>query len=214
MILQLAIDLMNLNEAKALLAEIKDKIDIVELGTPLMLREGMRAVREVKSMFPELCVLSDIKIMDGGEIEAGMAFEAGADIVTVLGVAHDSTILGVVAAAKKHANTAVMVDMIAVNDLTARAREVDAMGVDYICVHTAFDLQGMGASPVADLLALQACIQNARPCAAGGITLDTVREVLVAGPEIIVVGGGIIGTADRVATAREFRRLIDTEEGI
>lgn len=34
--------------------------------------------------------------------------------------------------------------MIAVKDLAGRAKEVDAMGVDYICVHTGYDLQAVG----------------------------------------------------------------------
>jgi len=32
-----------------------------------------------------VAVLADLKIMDAGEHEANLAFEAGADIVTVLG---------------------------------------------------------------------------------------------------------------------------------
>ena len=39
--------------------------------------------------------------MDAGEHEANLAFNAGADIVTVLGVAHDETIRGVVRAARR-----------------------------------------------------------------------------------------------------------------
>jgi len=34
--------------------------------------------------------------MDAGEGEARLAFEAGADVVTVMAVAHDETILGAV----------------------------------------------------------------------------------------------------------------------
>ena len=44
---------------------------------------------------------ADLKIMDAGEHEANLAFNAGADIVTVLGVAHDETIRGVVRAARR-----------------------------------------------------------------------------------------------------------------
>jgi len=48
-------------------------------------------------------LLADTKIVDGGEIEAADAFAAGANIVTVLGVAEDETIRGVVRAAENSA---------------------------------------------------------------------------------------------------------------
>ena len=37
--------------------------------------------------------------------------------------------------------------MIYVKDLAKRAYEVDGLGVDYICVHTGYDLQVAGESP-------------------------------------------------------------------
>ena len=40
--------------------------------------------------------------MDAGEFEADKCFEAGADIVTVLGVSNDETIEGCVRSAKKY----------------------------------------------------------------------------------------------------------------
>ncbi len=44
-------------------------------------------------------VFADLKTMDAGEPEAEIAFEAGADLVSVLGSADDSTIAGAVKAA-------------------------------------------------------------------------------------------------------------------
>ena len=43
---------------------------------------------------PTATLLADLKIVDAGELEAQIGFDAGADIVTVLGVAHDVTIQG------------------------------------------------------------------------------------------------------------------------
>src|SRR5271169_2406278 len=90
--LQLALDHLQLSDALGLLERAADLIDIVEAGTPLLLSEGVRAVREIRRRFPPLTVLADFKIMDAGELEASLAFDAGADIVTVLGAAEDVTI--------------------------------------------------------------------------------------------------------------------------
>ena len=81
--LQIAIDLTEMGKALCLAEKVKDIVDIVEIGTPLIIKEGMHPVRALKSKFPELCVLADTKIMDGGAIECHDACEAGADLIGV-----------------------------------------------------------------------------------------------------------------------------------
>lgn len=62
--LQLALDLVNIPEAKELVKEVEEYVDIVEIGTPVIINEGLRAVKEIKEAFPHLTVLADLKIMD------------------------------------------------------------------------------------------------------------------------------------------------------
>ena len=202
--LQAALDTLTLNECIDLLEETQWSIDIAEVGTPFVIEEGMVPVNEFKKQFPEIEVLADVKIMDAGEYEADKCFEAGADICTVLGVSHDETIEGVVRSAKKHGKK-VMVDMIAVSDLKKRTQEVDEMGVDYICVHTAFDVQKFGQDPLDDLKIVNSVIKNAKSAVAGGVKLETVDEIVNEGAEIIVVGGAICNAKDRKAYAKEIK---------
>lgn len=64
--LQVALDFNTLKEALAFLEVVHPYADIAEIGTPLMLSEGVRAVSEVKRLYPQLQVLADMKLMDGG----------------------------------------------------------------------------------------------------------------------------------------------------
>lgn len=100
--LQAALDTLTLDECLELLEETKGYIDIAEVGTPFIIEEGMVPVRAIKENFDNIEVLADAKIMDAGEFEADKCFEAGADIVTVLGVSNDETIEGCVRSAKKY----------------------------------------------------------------------------------------------------------------
>lgn len=202
--LQAALDTLTLDECLELLEETKGSIDIAEVGTPFVIEEGMVPVKEFKKHFPNIEVLADVKIMDAGEYEADKCFEAGADICTVLGVSHDETIEGVVRSAKKYGKK-VMVDMIAVPDLKKRTQEIDQMGVDYICVHTAFDVQKLGQDPLDDLKSVNSVIQNAKSAVAGGVKLETVDAIVEEGAEIIVVGGAICNAKDRDAYAKEIK---------
>ena len=93
--LQIALDLDSADKAVAMAAQVYGLVDIIELGTPLMLKEGVGVVGRMKRRFPDALILADMKIADGGYMEARFAVEEGADIVTVLGMAEDETILGV-----------------------------------------------------------------------------------------------------------------------
>lgn len=202
--LQIALDTLTIEECISLLDETKDHVDVIEVGTPFIIEEGMRPVREFKKRYPQLEVLADTKIMDAGELEADYAFRAGADIVTVLGASNDETVLGAVKAAKKHGGK-IMIDMIAVKNLEERTKELDAMGVDYICVHTAFDVQSTGKNPLDELTVVNKVIKHAKSAVAGGVKLATIDAIVEEGAEIIVVGGAISNAEDRPAMAKAMK---------
>ncbi|PAE60030.1 3-hexulose-6-phosphate synthase, partial [Bacillus licheniformis] len=126
--LQLALDLVNIPEAIKVVKEVEEYIDIVEIGTPVVINEGLRAVKEMKDAFPNLKVLADLKIMDAAGYEVMKASEAGADIITILGAAEDMSIKGAVEEAKAQGKK-ILVDMIGIKDIESRAAELDVLGV-------------------------------------------------------------------------------------
>ncbi|QAY66836.1 3-hexulose-6-phosphate synthase [Paenibacillus protaetiae] len=205
--LQLALDLVDIPAAKLVVKEVADYIDIVEIGTPVVINEGLRAVKELKAEFPSLEVLADLKIMDAGGYEVIKASEAGADIITVLAVSDNDTIRGAVEQARK-LNKKIMVDMINVPDIAARAQEVDSLGVDYICVHSGYDHQAAGKNSFEDLAVIKSVVRNAQTAIAGGIKLGTLPEVIKAAPDLVIVGGGITSQDDKKAVAAQMRQLI------
>lgn len=207
--LQLAIDLLDVQAVRVLLEEVVDLIDIVEIGTPLILQEGMAIVREIREKYPAVELLADLKIADAGELEARIGFDAGADIVTVLGIAHDVTIQGAINAAGT-CGKRIMVDLISVSDVQRRVSELEVLGVDHVCVHTAFDAQGQGQSPLEELRLVERVRTTATIAVAGGINPATLRDALVYHPDIVVVGSFITGHPDKRKAALEIRRLVES----
>lgn len=206
--LQMSLDRVDITSALAMLENTHDVVDIIEVGTPFIAKEGMHAVSAVHEKYPDSTILADTKIMDGGEYVATMAFEAGASIVTVLGVAEDATIKNALKAAKKMGKQ-LLVDMIAVPNLMERAKEVDSWGVDYIGVHTGFDLQAFGVTPLAQLKELTSVLKNARPAVAGGIDLDTLPAIIAENPAIVICGKSITRKPDPRQAILDMKKIID-----
>ena len=206
--LQLAIDLLNKEDATELANKVKDYVDIVEIGTPIVINEGLPAVQHLNDNIEDVKVLADLKIMDAAGYEVSQAIKYGADVVTILGVAEDASIKGAVEEAHKN-NKELLVDMIAVQELEQRAKELDALGADYIMVHTGYDLQAEGISPLDSLRKVKSVITNSKLAVAGGIKPDTIEEVAKEEPDLIVVGGGIANADDPVEAAKQCREAIE-----
>ncbi|AKS67844.1 3-hexulose-6-phosphate synthase [Staphylococcus schleiferi] len=208
--LQLAIDLLNKEEAAELAKKVTDYVDIVEIGTPIVINEGLPAVQHLKENVKDedVKVLADLKIMDAADYEVSQAVKFGADVVTILGVAEDASIKNAVEEAHKHGKQ-LLVDLIAVQDLEKRAKEIDALGADYIAVHTGYDLQAQGQSPLESLKKVKSVIKNAKVAVAGGIKPETVKEVAAESPDLIIVGGGIANADDPREAAKQIREAIE-----
>ena len=88
--LQLAIDLLNKEEAAELAKKVEEYVDIVEIGTPIVINEGLPAVQHLDENISNAKVLADLKIMDAADYEVSQAIKFGADVVTILGVAEDN----------------------------------------------------------------------------------------------------------------------------
>ncbi|OOC99069.1 3-hexulose-6-phosphate synthase [Staphylococcus saprophyticus subsp. saprophyticus ATCC 15305 = NCTC 7292] len=206
--LQLAIDLLNKEDAAELANKVKDHVDIVEIGTPIVINEGLPAVQHLNDNVDGVKVLADLKILDAADYEVSQAVKFGADIVTILGVAEDASIKAAVDEAHKHGKQ-LLVDMIAVQDLEKRAKDLDDLGADYIAVHTGYDLQAEGQSPLESLRKVKSVISNSKVAVAGGIKPDTIKDIVAENPDLIIVGGGIANADDPVEAAKQCRDIVD-----
>ncbi len=209
-ILQVALDFMILERAmKAAEEALRGGADWLEAGTPLIKSEGMRAIRELRRRF-KVPVVADLKTMDVGRVEVEMAAKSGASIVTVLSLADDETILDSIEAARKY-GAKIMVDLINHPEPAKRAKEVEALGADYVCVHVGVDQQMHGRDPI-DTLKEVASAVSIPVAAAGGINSESARKVVEAGAEIVIVGGAIIKAPDVEDAARRIKEAMSGVE--
>ncbi|MEV4596068.1 3-hexulose-6-phosphate synthase [Amycolatopsis sp. NPDC049253] len=203
--LQVALDVLDLPAALTLANQVAEHVDILELGTPLVKSAGIAAVSAIKAAHPGKLVFVDLKTADAGELEAALAFEAGADLVTVMGAADDDTVRGAVAAGRKYGKQ-VVADMITVVEgRVARIREVSKLGVSFVEIHAGLDEQARPGYTIDTLL------QDGREAGvpfsiAGGIKADTIGAVRDAGATVAVAGGAIYNAADPGAAAKELKK--------
>lgn len=206
--LQVALDLMQLSRTVPIAHEAVDGgADWIEAGTPLIKSEGAEAVRVLRKEFPGRTIVADTKTMDTGSFEVEIMAKAGANIVTVLGLADDATIEEAVMAGRKY-GAEIMVDMINVPDKVARSKRVEELGVAYICLHMGIDSQMRGEEPPIDILRRIVSEVSIPVAVAGGITAENAGGYVEAGASDVIVGGAILKTENIAEAARNIKKAM------
>jgi 3-hexulose-6-phosphate synthase len=206
--LQLALDMISLEDGLKLAKKLKGLIDIVELGTPFSFVNPITVVKMFKDALPDVKILSDFKIMDGGGGMSKLAFEAGADVVTVSARTWDITIQEAITVSKEYGRM-IHVDMMGVPDdqIESRGKEVDVFKPDYIGIHRAVSLKTSKAED--PLRIARNIIKNAKLTVAGGIDCESLKRVVPLKPDLVIVGAGITTAADPYAVASEMRKIME-----
>ncbi len=207
--LQVALDVLNIKDAKRIVEEVIDFVDIIEVGTPLIKKEGIKAVEEIKKSFGKYDkpILADMKTMDVGYLEVKIAAEAGADIITVMGAAADKTIEEAIKA-KKEFKVEIMVDLMNVQNMIERIKWLNTKDIDYILLHIGKDQQIQGISPLEFVRRYRGYIEKSL-AVAGGINDKSLIDILEYKPEIVVVGSFIIKSDRPRESAKKLRDIIN-----
>ena len=206
---QIALDTTDLPTALAPLQQVAHLVDVIEVGTILILTEGLRAVREIRALFPDRPILADVRIAEAGSIIARLAFEAGASWVSVVAGASLTTIEQVCRVARDF-DGEVQVELGEEYD-RRQAQAWRHLGVRHVIVHRSRDAEAAGPSawPRGDLdrideLAALGFIVTVT----GGLTAAEL-PVFTGRPVGIVIAGRTLVRADRPAdAATELRRVV------
>jgi 3-hexulose-6-phosphate synthase/6-phospho-3-hexuloisomerase len=207
-VLQVALDLLELKRALQIAQEsIEGGADWIEVGTPLIKSEGMSAIRSIRDRFHDKVIVADMKVADTGALEVEMAAKAGANIICILADADDAVIEEAVRAARLY-GVRLMADLINVRDPESYACHLESLGIDIICAHIGIDQQMTGRNSIELLTTLSGKI-NIPLAVAGGIDADSAGEAVQNGADIVIVGGGIVRSADVAGSTKRIRAAMD-----
>jgi 3-dehydro-L-gulonate-6-phosphate decarboxylase len=208
-LLQVAMDYISLPEALSMTVKVSQYADIIELGTPLCKAAGLDGIRAIRGVCPDKLILADLKTPDVGGLEAQMAFDAGADMMTVIGGAPLITVKQAQEAADKN-HKQMLVDVTGVKDILAAAREWRAIGVKGVVYHRGWD-EGNSERKwgESDREIIYGLIQMGfNVSIAGGITLELLPFFKDLAISIVNIGREIREVPDPTESARQVKLLI------
>ena len=212
--LQLALDTLDLPSALGPLQKASAYLDVIEIGTILCLAEGMRAVRIIRSLFPEKILLADVRIAEAGGLISKMAFDAGANWVSVVSGATMTTVEVVAREAQKNKGE-VQIELID-GWTMEQAREWRNLGIEQVITHRSRDSEAKG-----DLTWSERDFNEIRMLAemgfkvtvTGGVGLSDIPLFAGVPVYVFIVGRGIYKADHPEIAARSFRNAIEANFG-
>ena len=206
-IVQISLDVTDITEAlETAQMAMRAGVDWLEVGTPLIIAEGMNGVRALRREFPDVPIVADLKTMDGGYLEAELMFRAGASHVVVMERAHQETIKVVVQAGRDF-GVKIMGDNLGAPDMVAAAKRLEDLGCDFIIHHIGYDERrgivasgGVCPSPLDQLREIVAAV-GVPVQAVGGLSVEQAMKTPEYGAPLVVLGAPLTIDADAFKTA-------------
>ncbi|HEX5471787.1 MAG TPA: orotidine 5'-phosphate decarboxylase / HUMPS family protein [Lacipirellulaceae bacterium] len=207
-VIQLALDVPTIEESLAIAKiGVEAGVDWLEIGTPLIVCEGLKPISEMVRAFPSYPVLADYKTMDSGGKNVHRTKAHGGHVMTVCANAPDETVQAAVAASKE-TGVWVVADTIGVKNQAARARQCAEWGVHMVYLHYGTDQHAADASQDATQWLDEVLSEISVPVGMGCFGVEDAVRAVSKGVENVAIGHPVISGANTLEELRRFVREV------
>jgi 3-hexulose-6-phosphate synthase/6-phospho-3-hexuloisomerase len=209
-IIQIALDYPTIEEAIAMAKiGIEAGVDWLEVGTPLIVSQGVNTIGKLKRAYPDYPVLADYKTMDSGGKNVMLTQQQGGQIMTVCGNAPDETIQAAVKASKE-TGVWVVVDLIGVKNQGPRARQCEQWGVNMIYLHYGADQRRADAKRDSTqwIDEVMSAVSGSFPIGVGTFDAEDAVRAVAKGASLVAIGHPVISGADPLRALSDYVKRV------
>ena len=211
--LQVALDLDNKEMMAKILEDLPNKERVlIEAGTPLVKKFGVKIISEIRKLRPDAFIIADLKTLDVGRVEVKMAADETADAIAISGLGNLESIKKAIHETQKQGIYSIL-DMMNVKNFEEKLTQIpDDLKPDIVLLHRNVDFEssqkekGLDVGEMTEWGNIKKIkeVTGSLIAVAGGITPDNVEEAIDKGANIIIAGRYIIGSRDVRRSAQDF----------
>lgn len=210
--IQLALDLLDEQQALHVVRQAGRFCDIIEIGTSLLKLSGIGIIGKIRAICPAQEIFVDMKTIDGPEREATLMRACRPDYYSMLACATDKAVKKVLDVARLTSSTVVF-DLQSLKDPVARCLRLHELGATHVCIHKNSDCGEDLMAGLKDFLP----IRSKTPLSvfvAGGLGLESLGDLHgILQPACVIIGGAILNATDVGEAAKQFREKVDSIGG-
>jgi 3-hexulose-6-phosphate synthase/6-phospho-3-hexuloisomerase len=203
-VVQIALDFATIEEALAVARiGVEAGVDWLEIGTPLIVSQGLAPIGQMVRAFPNYPVLADYKTMDSGGKNVHRTKAQGGHIMTVCANAPDETVNAAVAASKE-TDVMVIADTIGVKNQAARAKQCEEFGVHMVYLHYGADQRLADSSRDSTQWLDEVLAAVSIPVGVGCFGIEDAVRAVQRGTELVAIGHPLISGANPLDELKRF----------
>jgi 3-hexulose-6-phosphate synthase/6-phospho-3-hexuloisomerase len=207
-VVQIALDYATIEDALAMAAVgVQAGVDWLEIGTPLIVSQGVNTVGKLKKAFPGYPVLADYKTMDSGGKNVMLTHQQGGQVMTVCGNAPDETVQAAVKASKE-TGVWVVVDLIGVKNQGQRARQCQDWGAHMVYLHYGADQRRADATRDSVQWLEEVKRAVTIPIGVGTFGAEDGVRAVAAGASLVAIGHPVISGPDPLGALTDYVRRV------
>jgi 3-hexulose-6-phosphate synthase len=191
-IVQIALDYATIEEALAMARiGVEAGVDWLEIGTPLIVSQGLAPIGQMVRAFPNYPVLADYKTMDSGGKNVHRTKGQGGHVMTVCANAPDETVKAAIAASKE-TDIMVVVDTIGVKNQVARSKQCEQWGAHSIYLHYGADQRAADTSQDSTQWIDEVIEAVSIPVGVGCFGVEDAVRAVQRGAQLVAIGHPVI----------------------
>jgi 3-hexulose-6-phosphate synthase/6-phospho-3-hexuloisomerase len=207
-VIQIALDFATIEAAiAAAQIGVDAGVDWLEVGTPLIVSQGLAPIGQLARAFPSHPILADYKTMDSGGKNVERTKAQGGHIMTVCAASPDETVRSAISSGKE-LGVRVVADTIGIARPAARARQCADWGVDLVYLHYGADQRRMDPERDSTQWIDEVMEAVPIPIGVGCFGIDDAVRAVRKGVELVVIGHPLISASDSEQQLRQFVREV------
>jgi 3-hexulose-6-phosphate synthase len=203
--IQISFDGIELENELSIAKKIAPYADSLEVGSTLLYKYGISAIKRFRETFPDKIILADAKIVDRGKQTVTLLADAGADWITVMAGTSKNVIHSACTTAH-NLGKKIMLDLLDASSLGQSALEAQSMGVDALLLHKPYDEDD--ALKFLDQWEMVRGNSSLPIYISGKFTRDMVDKIKSINPGGIVIGKTIVQAENPEEEAQFFKEAL------
>ena len=203
--LQISYDFTNLSQAIEIAKKTAAFADIMEIGTPLLISEGVKAISEFKQNFPSKPILADVKLVDRVNEIIPLLAKSGATYITML-YGTSNKVIQKAASVTHENNLKIVLDLINPETMGQAAHDAKMLKVDYVLFHYPHDFEQIFSH--LDQWEIVRGNTDLPVFVSGKIKKEHLEKIMKLKPQGVVVGEDITRSNDPEKEAEFFKTEI------
>ncbi|MBU4269569.1 orotidine 5'-phosphate decarboxylase [Candidatus Dependentiae bacterium] len=203
--LQVSFDLQDIDKAILIAKNIEKYVDIFEIGSTLIVKYGLEAVKKFKKNFPDKEIYADVKLVDRVEDTIKEYTQAGANCISILAGITNNIIQNAAQIAHEN-NCKIALDLVDSHSLGQSAMDSKSLDIDRIIFHGPHEEQMLET-----LLEEWENVKGNTDTPIfieGGINKNSINKILELKPDGIIIGAAITHSGDPAKDAEFFKNIL------